>query len=177
MDQQEQKIVSELESIEKEIAERPDAPQRSLSFNDPLTNMHYDTLDVDETISDPLSAVASQENSQKENDPPNPSVAQRLSQRSQNIEEYRRSLKQFSYNMVTSVMQPSPRKKERGQCMTGVDQDQIKTFIFEFAVRGLLPHIEKLMRNLSEQVKTNFNTLESYFFIGILGGYKNKKCI
>ena len=88
--------------------------------------MHYDTLDV-ETISDPLSAVASQENTKKENDVSNPAVSQRLSKRSQNIEEYRRSLKQFSYNMVTSVMQPSPRKKERGQCMTGVDQDQIKT--------------------------------------------------
>ena len=152
MDQKEQKIVSELESIEKEIAERPNAPQRSLSFNDPLTSMHYDTLDEDETISDPLSAVVSQEKKKKENELHHPPVVQKLSQRSQKIDEYRRSLRQFSYNMVTSVTQPSSRKKERGQCMTIVDQDQIKMFVYEFAVRGLLPHIEKLMRNLSEQV-------------------------
>ena len=150
MDRKEQKIVSELESIEKEIAERPNAPQRSLSFNDPLTSMHYDdTLDADESLNDPLSVASAQG---KENDTQHPPATQKLSQRSQKIDEYRRSLRQFSYNMVTSALKPSQQKKERGQCMAGVDQEQIRAFVNEFAVRGLLPHIEKMMRNLSEQV-------------------------
>ena len=147
LDQQEQKIVNELESIEKEIAERPEAPQRSLSFNDPLTSMHYGTLDSEDS-SDPLT-VASQKVQEQNAHPP---VSQKLSQRSQKLDEYKRSLRQLSYNMVTSITSQTRNKKDRGKCMTLLDQDRIKAFIYEFSVRGLLPHIEKLMRNLSEQV-------------------------
>jgi len=149
LDQQEQKIVSELESIEKEIAERPGAPQRSLSFNDPLTSMHYDTLDTEDS-SDPLTMASRKA---QENQSAHPPATQKLSQRSQKLEEYKRSLRQLSYNMVTSVMQQTRNKKDRGKCMTLLDQDRIKTFIYEFSVRGLLPHMEKLMRSLSEQVQ------------------------
>uniref|UniRef100_A0A7M5V1Y5 Trafficking protein particle complex subunit 8 n=2 Tax=Clytia hemisphaerica TaxID=252671 RepID=A0A7M5V1Y5_9CNID len=169
MDQKEQKILSELESIDKEIAERPEAPQRSLSFNDPLTSTHYDTLDEDETISDPLSSAAAEAQQQGKEKPQHSQVTPKLSQRSQKIEEYKRSLRQFSYNMVTSCTQPI-RRMERGQCMTLVDQDKIKAFVYEFAVRGLLPHIEKLMRNLSEQIlnrrglhKSLFNVTKKWF--------------
>lgn len=104
--------------------------------------MHYDTLDEEGT--DTVASLAAL--------PPkdNPSSVKQTSERSHKYDEYRRSLRQFSYHKVTSIMQ-SPRK-ERGHCMTSEDQDKIKNFVFEFAVRGLLPHIEKLMRNLSEQV-------------------------
>ena len=156
MDQKEQKILSELESIDKEIAERPEAPQRSLSFNDPLTSTHYDTLDDDDTITDPLSSAAAEAQQQDKEKQQHSQLTPKLSQRSQKIEEYKRSLRQFSYDMVTSCTQPT-RKIERGQCMTLVDQDKIKAFVYEFAVRGLLPHIEKLMRNLSEQVSSSLS--------------------
>lgn len=140
VDKKEQAIVNELESIEKEIAERPEAPTRSISFNDPLTSMHYDTLDEEGT-----DVMASLNQPPKENVTP-----KQTSERSQKYDEYRKSLRQFSYHKVTAITR-SPRK-ERGHCMTQDDQDKIKNFVYEFAVRGLLPHIEKLMRNLSEQV-------------------------
>ena len=142
-DKKEQEIVNELENIEKEIAEHPEAPLRSMSFNDPLTSMHYDTLDNDGTDEiTPLSQPASAESAGR---------PRRVSERTQKLDEYRKSLRQFTYNKVSTLMTQSPRK-ERGQHMTLIDQEKVKNFMNEFATRGLLPHIEKLMRNLSEQV-------------------------
>ena len=144
VDQQEQAIVKELESIEKEIAEHPEAPSRSLSFNDPLTSMHYETLEQDGTeVTAPKNTRAEPEARPKQN-----------TERSRKFDEYKKSLRQFSFHRVSKLFQSfQPLRKERGQCMTLVDQDKIKNFIYEFAVRGLLPHVEKLMRNLSEQVR------------------------
>ena len=39
-----------------------------------------------------------------------------------------------------------------GLCLTVSDQDRIKIFVHEFCVRGLVPWVERTMRNLNEQV-------------------------
>lgn len=41
-----------------------------------------------------------------------------------------------------------------GACLTLNDHDHIRQFIQEFTFRGLLPHIEKNIRQLNDQVKT-----------------------
>lgn len=40
----------------------------------------------------------------------------------------------------------------RGACLTLNDHDHIRQFIQEFTFRGLLPHIEKNIRQLNDQV-------------------------
>lgn len=39
-----------------------------------------------------------------------------------------------------------------GACLTLTDHDRIRQFIQEFTFRGLLPHIEKTIRQLNDQV-------------------------
>lgn len=139
-DKKEEEIVNELENIEKQIEQNNVSP-RSLTFNDPLTSMHYNEV-LDDVDDYPVTK-------QQSNFQPRP---RKLSERSIKLQEYKKSLRQFSYSMVTqSGIQMQ--RKERGQCMTLMDQDKIKAFVYEFAVRGLLPHIEKLMRTISEQVR------------------------
>ena len=48
-----------------------------------------------------------------------------------------------------------------GACLTLTDHDRIRQFIQEFTFRGLLPHIEKTIRQLNDQVR--FNYLHQYF--------------
>ncbi|KAL0164232.1 hypothetical protein M9458_039985, partial [Cirrhinus mrigala] len=48
---------------------------------------------------------------------------------------------------VTSHTTPTP----RGTCLTLNDHDHIRQFIQEFTFRGLLPHIEKNIRQLNDQ--------------------------
>ncbi|XP_076818289.1 trafficking protein particle complex subunit 8-like [Clavelina lepadiformis] len=42
--------------------------------------------------------------------------------------------------------------KGYGCCLTLADHEGLKTFMHDFASRGLIPHIEKLIRNFSEQI-------------------------
>lgn len=42
-----------------------------------------------------------------------------------------------------------------GACLTLNDHDRIRQFIQEFTLRGLLPHIEKNIRQLNDQVHTH----------------------
>ncbi len=58
----------------------------------------------------------------------------------------------------------SKETKKKGQALTLMDHDRIKAFIYEYCVRGLLPHIEKMMRNLSEQVKKSHFIFAAVFF-------------
>lgn len=44
----------------------------------------------------------------------------------------------------------------RGACLTLTDHDRIRQFIQEFTFRGLLPHIEKTIRQLNDQVRRKF---------------------
>lgn len=44
----------------------------------------------------------------------------------------------------------------RGACLTLTDHDRIRQFIQEFTFRGLLPHIEKTIRQLNDQVRLKF---------------------
>lgn len=43
-----------------------------------------------------------------------------------------------------------------GACLTLTDHDRIRQFIQEFTFRGLLPHIEKTIRQLNDQVRFHF---------------------
>uniref|UniRef100_A0A8C2PJP6 Trafficking protein particle complex 8 n=1 Tax=Capra hircus TaxID=9925 RepID=A0A8C2PJP6_CAPHI len=43
-----------------------------------------------------------------------------------------------------------------GACLTLTDHDRIRQFIQEFTFRGLLPHIEKTIRQLNDQVRFNY---------------------
>lgn len=43
-----------------------------------------------------------------------------------------------------------------GACLTLTDHDRIRQFIQEFTFRGLLPHIEKTIRQLNDQVRIKF---------------------
>lgn len=42
-----------------------------------------------------------------------------------------------------------------GACLTLSDHDHIRQFVQEFTFRGLLPHIEKNIRQLNDQVHRN----------------------
>ena len=59
------------------------------------------------------------------------------------------SSRQFA---TAARMTPSATTKPRGMCLSLSDHDRIKIFIHELAIRGLLPFIEKTMRNLNDQV-------------------------
>lgn len=45
-----------------------------------------------------------------------------------------------------------------GMCLTLKDHDHIRLFIQEFTFRGLLPHIEKNIRQLNDQVQLTPST-------------------
>uniref|UniRef100_A0A8C2H2L8 Trafficking protein particle complex 8 n=1 Tax=Cyprinus carpio TaxID=7962 RepID=A0A8C2H2L8_CYPCA len=69
----------------------------------------------------------------------------------------------------TSHTSPTP----RGTCLTLNDHDHIRQFIQEFTFRGLLPHIEKNIRQLNDQVhkhinKINFSCYHSDFIRNVL---------
>lgn len=45
--------------------------------------------------------------------------------------------------------------RSHGACLTLNDHEHIRQFIQEFTFRGLLPHIEKNIRQLNDQVEQN----------------------
>jgi hypothetical protein len=57
-----------------------------------------------------------------------------------------------------------------GACLTLTDHDRIRQFIQEFTFRGLLPHIEKTIRQLNDQVSLNFL---DYYFSSLNDKFKN----
>ncbi|XP_043076018.1 trafficking protein particle complex subunit 8 isoform X5 [Puntigrus tetrazona] len=60
---------------------------------------------------------------------------------------------------VTSHTTPTP----RGTCMTLNDHDHIRQFVQEFTFRGLLPHIEKNIRQLNDQLVSRKGLSRSLF--------------
>lgn len=58
----------------------------------------------------------------------------------------------FSSRKFTSAVRSQPIQRTHGLCLSLSDQDRIKIFIHELAFRGLLPYIEKMMKNLYDQV-------------------------
>ena len=120
-----------------------------MRFQDPLTSMHYNDMLQDNENMDDLRPLKP--------GPPDlvkdiPNYKRRLSQeKTTKVVEYKRSLRQFSFYMAAGES-GGRSGKQKGQSLTVTDHDRIKAFVYEFVVRGLLPHIEKLMRNLSEQV-------------------------
>lgn len=67
-----------------------------------------------------------------------------------------KGLKQAS---VSSNSSPTP----RGTCLTLNDHDHIRQFIQEFTFRGLLPHIEKNIRQLNDQLVSRKGLSRSLF--------------
>lgn len=131
------------------MAEEPNFVNPTLRFQDPLTSMHYnESLENNEEHDlGPLKPG-----------PPDlvkdiPQYKRRLSQ--VKLNEYKKCIKQFTFEMLPASARAKDMKK-RGQQLTLMDHDRIKTLMYEFCVRGLLPHIEKLMRSLSEQVRINW---------------------
>lgn len=55
-----------------------------------------------------------------------------------------------------------------GACLTLNDHDHIRQFIQEFTFRGLLPHIEKNIRQLNDQVELQVFTLDIFKLILIV---------
>ncbi|XP_061681125.1 trafficking protein particle complex subunit 8 isoform X2 [Syngnathoides biaculeatus] len=51
----------------------------------------------------------------------------------------------------------------RGACLTLTDRDRIRQFVQEFAFRGLLPHIEKNIRQLNDQLVSRKGLSRSLF--------------
>ena len=163
MDKKEEEIVKEIEHIDKQIEENHVSP-RTLSFNDPLTSMHYNEM-LDDGDDDVICSSPTKQQSKTD-------IGQRprkISERSLKLQEYKRSMGQISYNMV-AVNGVPPNRKVRGIKMTSSDQHAIKNFIHDFAVRGLLPHIERLMRSISEQVGRSWIDTEA-----VTGGVFQKK--
>ena len=126
------------------MAEEPNFVNPALRFQDPLTSINYkENLESDGDLG-PLKPG-----------PPDlvkdiPQYKRRMSK--VKLKEYKKCIKQFTFEMLPASARGKDAKK-RGQQLTLLDHDRIKTLIYEFCVRGLLPHIEKLMRSLSEQVR------------------------
>lgn len=63
---------------------------------------------------------------------------------------------------ATASLQDSKKSNSgtpHGACLTLTDHDRIRQFIQEFTFRGLLPHIEKTIRQLNDQVSLLLKTL------------------
>lgn len=72
------------------------------------------------------------------------------------------SLDSTDYVKATASLQDSKKSNSgtpHGACLTLTDHDRIRQFIQEFTFRGLLPHIEKTIRQLNDQVSLLSKTL------------------
>lgn len=143
-DKEEARILESFEKAEK-MAEEPNFVSPTLRFQDPLTSMHYNESLENNEDNDlgPLKPG-----------PPDlvkdiPQYKRRMSQ--VKLNEYKRCVKQFTFEMLPASVRGRDAKR-KGHQLTLMDHDRIKTLMYEFCVRGLLPHVEKLMRSLSEQV-------------------------
>ena len=142
-DKEEERILEDFERAEK-MANEPNFVNPTMNFQDPLTSMHYnESLENDSDLG-PLKPA-----------PPDlvkdiPQYKRRLSK--VKLNEYKKCIRQFTFEMLPQSARGKETKK-RGQQLTLLDHDRIKALMYEFCVRGLLPHIEKQMRSLSEQVR------------------------
>lgn len=58
----------------------------------------------------------------------------------------------FSSRKFTSAIRSQVVQRTHGLCLSLSDQDRIKIFVHELAFRGLLPYLERMMKNLYDQV-------------------------
>ena len=58
----------------------------------------------------------------------------------------------FSTRNFSSAVRSHASQRSHGLCLSLSDHDRIKIFIHEFACRGLVSYIEKMMRYLNDQV-------------------------
>jgi hypothetical protein len=65
--------------------------------------------------------------------------------------------KSSSFNMQNKGQFPG-----HGMCLTASDQDRIRIFIHEFAVRALIPWAERQMRTLNDMVRNFFKDLFTF---------------
>jgi len=159
-DKEEERILEDFERAEK-MANEPNFVNPTMNFQDPLTSMHYnESLENDSDLG-PLKPA-----------PPDlvkdiPQYKRRLSK--VKLNEYKKCIRQFTFEMLPQSARGKETKK-RGQQLTLLDHDRIKALMYEFCVRGLLPHIEKQMRSLSEQIlsrkgihRSIFNVTKKWF--------------
>ncbi|XP_031564684.1 trafficking protein particle complex subunit 8-like [Actinia tenebrosa] len=69
----------------------------------------------------------------------------------------------FSSRKFTSAVRSQPLHRTHGLCLSLSDQDRIKIFIHELAFRGLLPYIERMMKNLYDQIMARKGIHRSIF--------------
>uniref|UniRef100_A0A8B9RS85 Trafficking protein particle complex 8 n=1 Tax=Accipiter nisus TaxID=211598 RepID=A0A8B9RS85_9AVES len=76
------------------------------------------------------------------------------------------SLDSTDYVKATASLQDSKKSNSgtpHGACLTLTDHDRIRQFIQEFTFRGLLPHIEKTIRQLNDQLISRKGLSRSLF--------------
>ncbi|KAM6375074.1 trafficking protein particle complex subunit 8 isoform 8-T8 [Alca torda] len=76
------------------------------------------------------------------------------------------SLDSTDYMKATASLQDSKKSNSgtpHGACLTLTDHDRIRQFIQEFTFRGLLPHIEKTIRQLNDQLISRKGLSRSLF--------------
>ncbi|OXB81697.1 UNVERIFIED_CONTAM: hypothetical protein H355_008946 [Colinus virginianus] len=76
------------------------------------------------------------------------------------------SLDSADYVKATASLQESKKSNSgtpHGACLTLTDHDRIRQFIQEFTFRGLLPHIEKTIRQLNDQLISRKGLSRSLF--------------
>lgn len=64
----------------------------------------------------------------------------------------REAMNSVDMDLSRSQKQTPTTSQAHGACLTLNDHDRIRQFIQEFTFRGLLPHIEKNIRQLNDQV-------------------------
>lgn len=64
----------------------------------------------------------------------------------------REAVNSVDMELSRSQKQTPTTSQAHGACLTLNDHDRIRQFIQEFTFRGLLPHIEKNIRQLNDQV-------------------------
>lgn len=64
----------------------------------------------------------------------------------------REAMNNMDMDLSRSQKQTPTTSQAHGACLTLNDHDRVRQFIQEFTFRGLLPHIEKNIRQLNDQV-------------------------
>ena len=127
-------------SLKKQTASLPPAPSEprlELLADDPLAS---------ESISDPLSSDPLSE----ANDPLTRALqASELGTLSDSSSKHANQADTVPLGIPSRV--PSV-KVLHGQCLTLIDQERIRAFVNDFCNRGLLPFLDKQIRQLNEQV-------------------------
>ncbi|KAG1675945.1 Trafficking protein particle complex subunit 8 [Nymphon striatum] len=120
-------------------------------------------IDSPENVDHPLATYNN--NSQKNNIKPSriECVEEKDSPLGPNFTDANGIVGKFPINQDDLISQVSTQNDQHGRLLSVSDIDRISIFINEFCLRGFLPYIEKLMRNLNEQVSNRKGLHKSLF--------------